>query len=67
MIEADTRKDMSRSPAVMQHYVALIHPLPVQDMKQNATVANAWGYVGCEPPHNNGPSANGRARFCKST
>src|SRR5882672_6073201 len=42
MIEAGMRKDMSRSPAVMQHYVALIHPLPVQDMRQNATVANAW-------------------------
>lgn len=66
MIEADTRKDMSRSPAVMQHYVALIHPLPVQDMKQNATVANAWAMSDVNRLYNNDLGEWGGARFCKT-
>ncbi len=66
MIEAGSRKDMSRSPAVMQHYVALIHPLPVQDMRQNATVANAWGQSDVNRLYNNDLGEWGGARFCKT-
>jgi N4-gp56 family major capsid protein len=66
MIEAGTRKDMSRSPAVMQHYVALIHPLPVQDMKSNATVANAWAQSDVNRLYNNDLGEWGGVRFCKS-
>jgi N4-gp56 family major capsid protein len=66
MIEAGTRKDMSRSPAVMQHYVALTHPLPVQDMKQNATVANAWAMNDINRLYNNDLGEWGGARFCKT-
>jgi N4-gp56 family major capsid protein len=66
MIEAGTRKDMSRSPAVMQHYVALTHPLPVQDMKQNATVANAWAMNDINRLYNNDLGEWGGVRFCKT-
>ncbi len=66
MIEAGMRKDMSRSPAVMQHYVALIHPLPVQDMRQNATVANAWAQSDINRLYNNDIGEWGGIRFCKS-
>lgn len=66
MIEAGTRKDMSRSPAVMQHYVALIHPLPVQDMKSNATVANAWAQSDVNRLYNNDLGEWGGVRFCKT-
>ncbi len=66
MIEAGTRKDMSRSPSVMQHYVALIHPLPVQDMRQNATVANAWAQSDVNRLYNNDLGEWGGVRFCKS-
>jgi N4-gp56 family major capsid protein len=66
MIEAGSRKDMSRSPSVMQHYVALIHPLPVQDMRQNATVANAWAQSDVNRLYNNDMGEWGGVRFCKS-
>lgn len=66
MIEAGARKDMSRSPAVMQHYVALIHPLPVQDMRQNATVANAWAQSDINRLYNNDIGEWGGIRFCKT-
>lgn len=66
MIEAGARKDMSRSPAVMQHYVALIHPLPVQDMRQNATVANAWAQSDVNRLYNNDIGEWGGVRFCKT-
>lgn len=66
MIEAGARKDMSRSPSAMQHYVALIHPLPVQDMRQNATVANAWAQSDVNRLYNNDLGEWGGVRFCKT-
>ncbi len=66
MLEAGMRKDMSRSPAVMQHYVALVHPLPVQDMRQNATVANAWAQSDVNRLYNNDIGEWGGIRFCKT-
>lgn len=66
MIEAGARKDASRSPGVMQHYVALIHPLPTQDMRQNATVANAWAISDVNRLYNNDLGEWGGVRFCKS-
>jgi N4-gp56 family major capsid protein len=66
MIEAGARKDMSKSPAVMAHYVALIHPLPTQDMRQNATVANAWSQSDINRLYNNDLGEWGGVRFCKT-
>lgn len=66
MIEAGSRKDMSRSPAAMAHYVALVHPLPTQDMRQNATVANAWAQSDINRLYNNDLGEWGGVRFCKT-
>jgi len=66
MKEAGARKDMSRSPSTMEHYVALINPLPVNDMKQNATVANAWAQSDINRLYNNDLGEWGGVRFCKS-
>lgn len=66
MIEAGARKDPSKSPASMAHYVALIHPLPTQDMRQNATVANAWAQSDINRLYNNDMGEWGGVRFCKS-
>src|SRR5712664_2725085 len=53
MKEAGAYNDRSKSPATMEHYVALIHPLPVNDMRQNATVANAWAQSDINRLYNN--------------
>jgi len=66
MIEAGSRKDISKSPAVMEHYVALIHSLPVNDMRQNATVANAWAQSDINRLYNNDLGEWGGVRFCKT-
>jgi N4-gp56 family major capsid protein len=66
MIEAGARKDMSRSPAVMQHYVALISPFPVADMRTNATVSSAWAQSDVNRLYNNDLGEWGGVRFCKS-
>ena len=59
MIEAGAYKDNSKSPAVMPHYVALIHPLPVQDMRENSQVNTAWSFSDINQLYNNdlGPTA----------
>lgn len=66
MIEAGAYNDRSKSPATMAHYVALIHPLPVNDMRQNATVANAWSQSDINRLYNNDLGEWGGVRFCKS-
>ena len=66
MIEAGKRTDASNSPARMAHYVALIHPLPTQDMRQNATVANAWALSDINRLYNNDLGEWGGVRFCKT-
>jgi len=66
MKEAGARADASKSPANMEHYVAMIHPLPTQDMRQNATVANAWSHNDLNRLYNNELGEWGGARFCSS-
>jgi N4-gp56 family major capsid protein len=34
----------SSSPRAMPHYVAILHPLVVQDMRENSTIVTAWSY-----------------------
>jgi N4-gp56 family major capsid protein len=34
----------SESPRNMPHYVAILHPLVVQDMRENSTIVTAWSY-----------------------
>ncbi len=53
MIEAGAYRDPSKSPATMQHYVALIHPLPAQDMRENSQVNTAWAFSDVNRLYNN--------------
>ena len=41
MIEAGKHRP-TRSPAVQQHYVALMHPLAGQDMRENSLISTTW-------------------------
>lgn len=66
MIEAGAYRDPSRSPAVMQHYVALIHPLPAQDMRENAQVNTAWSFSDINRLYNNELGAYGGVRYVES-
>ncbi len=71
----DEREDMKidagaykpgKTPANMPHYVALIHPLPVQDMRESASVVNAWAQSDVNRLYNSELGEWGGARFCKS-
>jgi N4-gp56 family major capsid protein len=66
MIEAGAYRDPSKSPAVMQHYIGLIHPLSAQDMRENTTVANAWSYSDINRLYNNELGPFGGTRFVES-
>src|SRR5207253_2873673 len=66
MIEAGAYRDPSKSPAVMQHYVALIHPLAAQDMRENTTVVNAWSYSDVNRLYNNELGPFNGARFVET-
>jgi len=66
MIEAGAYRDPSKSPAVMQHYVAIVHPLVSQDMRENSTVANAWSYSDVNRLYNNELGAWGGFRWVES-
>lgn len=60
------RKNASNNPAAMPHYVALIHPLVSQDLRQNSTISNAWSYSDVNRLYNNELGEWGGVRFCKS-
>lgn len=66
MIEAGAYRDPSKSPKVMQHYVALIHPLPEADMRENAQVNTAWAFSDVNRLYNNELGPWGGTRYCKS-
>ena len=66
MIEAGSYRDPSKSPAVMQHYVALIHPLAAQDMRENAQVNTAWAYSDINRLYNNELGAFGGVRWVET-
>jgi len=61
-----TSSTKSRDPQVMPHYVALIHPLVAQDLRQNTTIATAWAYSDINRLYNNDLGEWGGARFCKT-
>jgi N4-gp56 family major capsid protein len=66
MIEAGAYRDPSKSPSVMEHYVALIHPLPAQDMRENAQVNTAWAFSDVNRLYNNDLGAWGGHRWCQT-
>ena len=61
-----TSSTKSKNPAVMPHYVSLVHPLVAQDLRQNTTIATAWSYSDLNRLYNNDLGEWGGARFCKS-
>lgn len=66
MIEAGAYRDPSKSPAVMQHYVALIHPLSAQDMRENSQVNTAWSFSDINRLYNNELGAWGGFRWVET-
>jgi N4-gp56 family major capsid protein len=66
MIEAGAYRDVSKSPTVMPHYVALIHTLPTQDMRENAQVNTAWSFSDINRLYNNDLGEYGGVRYCKT-
>lgn len=66
MIEAGAYRDPSKSPAIMQHYVSLIHPLAAQDMRENAQVNTAWAYSDINRLYNNELGAFGGVRWVET-
>src|SRR6185295_16130566 len=66
MIEAGAYRDPSKSPAVMQHYVGIIHPLPAQDMRENSQVNTAWAFSDVNRLYNNELGPFGGVRFVES-
>lgn len=65
MIEAGANRP-TRSPAVVQHYVALMHPLVSQDMRENATISTAWSYSDVNRLYMNELGPWGGARFVET-
>jgi len=66
MIEAGAYRDPSKSPSMMQHYVALIHPLVAQDMRENSQVNTAWAFSDVNRLYNNELGPFGGVRFCET-
>lgn len=66
MVEANARTKASTNPNAMPHYVALIHPLVTQDLRQNSTIATAWSYSDINRLYNNDLGEWGGTRFCKT-
>lgn len=66
MIDAGAYRDPSKTPATMQHYVGLIHPLVAQDMRENASVTTAWAYSDINRLYNNELGPWGGTRFVET-
>lgn len=55
-----------KSPRGFQHYVAIIHPLVEQDMRENSSVVTAWSYSDINRLYNNELGFFGGVRFTRS-
>ena len=65
MIDAGENRP-SRNPAVAEHYVAIVHPLVSQDLRENASISNAWAYSDVNRLYNNELGPWGGVRFVES-
>lgn len=65
-IEAGKPSTGSKDPRGMQHYVAIMHPLVEQDMRENSTVVTAWSYSDVNKLYNNELGTWGGVRFTRS-
>lgn len=55
-----------KTSASKAHYVALIHPLPENDLRENQTIVTAWSYSAIERLYNNELGEWSGIRFCRS-
>lgn len=53
-------------PKGFEHYVAMIHPLVEQDMRENPTVVTAWQFSDVNKLYNNELGYWGGMRWCRS-
>jgi N4-gp56 family major capsid protein len=65
-IQAGKPSKASQNPASHSHYVALIHPLVEQDMRENSQVVTAWSYSDINRLYNNELGEWGGVRFCRT-
>ena len=56
----------SKDPRTNPHYAAIIHPLVVNDFRQNSTVVTAWSYSDINRLYNFEAGEWAEIRFCKS-
>lgn len=61
--EVDARQ---KKGDVNPHYVAIIHPSPAQDMRENSTVSTAWSYSDINRLYTNEIGEWGGVRFARS-
>ena len=66
-LEADAGgAEASSNPRRMPHYVSVLHTLPVADMRENATINQAWTYSDINRLYNYELGEWGGSRFCRS-
>jgi N4-gp56 family major capsid protein len=65
-IAADKPNKSSAAPKGHSHYVALIHPLPENDLRENQTIVTAWSYSDINRLYNNEIGEWSGIRFCRS-
>lgn len=56
----------SANPRSMPHYVSILHTLPVQDMRENSAIVQAWTYSDLNRLYNYELGEWGGVRFCFS-
>lgn len=56
----------SKPPLQNPHYVAIMHPLPTQDMRENSVISNAWSYSDINRLYNMEVGEWGGVRFTVS-
>ena len=56
----------SENPRTHEHYVAVAHPFPLQDLKNNPTVVTAWAYSDINRLYNNEVGEWGGLIFCRT-
>ncbi len=65
-IEAGKPSKASAEPRGHSHYVAIMHPLVEQDMRENSVVVTAWSYSDINRLYNNELGEWGGVRFTRS-
>jgi N4-gp56 family major capsid protein len=56
----------SKNPRAMPHYTAIIHPLVVQDFRQDSSIKTAWSYSDINRFYNAEIGEYAQTRFCAS-